>query len=57
MNQRMMLAVLLMLAVTMSRLEGVDAAEADPVPLDIKLPIPAFIGTPEGHGIWRSGRK
>ncbi len=45
-NRPKMLAVLLMLAVTVSRLTGLDAAQADPVALDIKLPIPAFIGTP-----------
>jgi len=33
-------------AVLLSRLGGLTAADADKVPLDIKLPIPAFMGTP-----------
>ena len=43
---RKVLAILVMIAVTGSRLGGLTAAEADKVPLDIKLPIPAFMGTP-----------
>lgn len=45
-RSRKVLAILVMIAVTASRLGGLTAAEADKVPLDIKLPIPAFMGTP-----------
>lgn len=45
-NRGKIVAVMVLAVVLCSRVGGLTAAEADKVPLDIKLPIPAFMGTP-----------
>jgi hypothetical protein len=45
-NRRKQFAVFVMLIVTTCRAGTLTAADADKVPLDIRLPIPTFTGTP-----------